>query len=153
MIKKKEVKLAQEIVQDFFQRMLLDSSIKIKDSSPGIISIEMEVEEAPILIGVNGETLLSIQSLLKKILTKKIGQPIFVDLDINGYKKMKTKQLQDSAATTADQVALTGAGEALPPMFAWERRIVHITLVERKDVYTESEGWGKERRVVIKPTP
>ena len=152
MIKGKELKLAQEIIRNFFQQMLLESSIKIESSFPETINIEVEVEEAPILIGINGETLLSIQSLLKKILTKKLGRSIFVDLDINGYKKTKSKQLRDSAATTADQVALTGINETLPPMFAWERRIVHLALLERKDVCTESEGQGKERRVIIKPT-
>jgi spoIIIJ-associated protein len=152
MIKGKELKLVQEIVQNFFQQMLLECSAKVKGSSPGTINIEIEVEEAPILIGINGETLLSIQSLLKKILTKRLDRLIFVDFDINGYKKTKSKQLKDSAATTADQVALTGVKEVLPSMFSWERRIVHLALIERKDVYTESEGQGKERRVIIKPT-
>jgi len=36
-------------------------------------------------------------------------------------------------------------------MSAYERRIVHLELAERKDITTESTGEEPERRVVIRP--
>jgi spoIIIJ-associated protein len=36
------------------------------------------------------------------------------------------------------------------PMPAFERRIVHMFLEDAKDIKTESEGQGSNRRVVIK---
>ena len=38
---------------------------------------------------------------------------------------------------------------SLPPMSAYERRLVHIALRENKKVDTHSEGSDPERRVVI----
>jgi spoIIIJ-associated protein len=39
----------------------------------------------------------------------------------------------------------------LEPMLASERRIIHMTLRENANVFTESIGDGGSRRVVIKP--
>ena len=36
-------------------------------------------------------------------------------------------------------------------MNSYERRVVHAKLSDWRDVYTESEGEGKDRHVVIKP--
>ena len=36
-------------------------------------------------------------------------------------------------------------------MTSFERRIIHEKLSEWRDVYTESEGEGEERAIVIKP--
>jgi spoIIIJ-associated protein len=36
-------------------------------------------------------------------------------------------------------------------MSAYERRIIHMTLRDAPDVYTESTGEGKQRRVRIFP--
>ena len=42
-------------------------------------------------IGDQGQTLAELQHLLKAVLRKKTKELFFVDLDINGYKKKKTK--------------------------------------------------------------
>ncbi|RLC39293.1 MAG: hypothetical protein DRH33_03225, partial [Candidatus Nealsonbacteria bacterium] len=72
-------------------------------------------------------------------------------LDINQYKKNKIEYLNDLAKSTADEVALSKKEKILPPMPSYERRIIHLTLAEREDVQTESQGEEPERRVVIKP--
>ena len=38
----------------------------------------------------------------------------------------------------------------LKPMNSYERRIIHEKLADWRDVYTESEGSGEERAIVIK---
>jgi len=40
---------------------------------------------------------------------------------------------------------------SLPPMNAYERRIVHLELSSRPDIKTESIGEGRERYIVIRP--
>jgi spoIIIJ-associated protein len=39
----------------------------------------------------------------------------------------------------------------LPPMSSFERRLVHLALVDEAGVKSESEGEGDHRRVVVKP--
>ena len=58
------------------------------------------------------------------------------------------------AISAADDVALTKKEKQLPPMTAYERRIIHLELASaRPDVVTESIGQEPERRVAIKPRP
>ena len=51
----------------------------------------------------------------------------------------------------ADEAILNQVSKKLPPMNAWERRIIHLTLAERSDVKTESQGERDQRHVVIIP--
>jgi spoIIIJ-associated protein len=38
-------------------------------------------------------------------------------------------------------------------MSAYERKIVHLQIAERKDVVSESVGQEPERKIIIKPAP
>ncbi|PJA84129.1 MAG: hypothetical protein CO145_02195, partial [Candidatus Nealsonbacteria bacterium CG_4_9_14_3_um_filter_37_13] len=71
----------------------------------------------------------------------------------NGYKKKKLDYLKELARSLADEVALTKKEKNLPPMAAYERRIIHLELAGRSDVTTESIGEEPERRVVVRPYP
>jgi len=45
----------------------------------------------------------------------------------------------------------TGQEAVIPGLKAYERRIVHVTLADREDVTTYSEGEGEQRQIVISP--
>lgn len=111
-------------------------------------------EENPILIGKNGKTLEAIQTMVRTIVNGDIDESeekYHVSVDCGGYKQQKTKQLEILATKTAKEVAETKVEAHLDPMNSFERRIVHAKLADWRDVYTESEGDGKNRHIVIKP--
>lgn len=138
-------------VEEFIKRLSPDASILVLSGKDATIPIEVRASEANILIGQNGETLFEIQHLLKAILKKKLNEPVFVDLDINGYKKKKNEYLKELARSGADEVSLGRFKKVLAPMTAYERRVVHMELAGRLDVKTESVGEGQSRKIVIKP--
>jgi spoIIIJ-associated protein len=51
----------------------------------------------------------------------------------------------------ADQVRQTKRSVTLEPMPAHERRIIHLTLRDDPDVFTESTGVDEARKVQILP--
>lgn len=53
------------------------------------------------------------------------------------------------AKKVAGEVVKEQRSRLLEPMNPFERRLVHTTLNDRKDVYTESEGEGLYKRVRI----
>ena len=55
------------------------------------------------------------------------------------------------ATKTAKEVIRTKIDVKLRAMNSFERRIIHEKLGEWRDVYTESEGDGEQRAIVIKP--
>jgi spoIIIJ-associated protein len=151
MFRPSETEKIKEKVRKFFSFLDVDSPIKFEEINSDTIKISFWVEEAPFFIGERGETLVETQNLIKKILAKETGRHLFIDLDINNYKEKKAKYLEDLARTAADQAALTKKPQALKPMWAWERRIIHSALAERQDVYSQSSGRGHQRHIVIYP--
>lgn len=145
------LKESKNILETLFKKTGMEIEIKVQEGEGDSLKILLKTEDPQILIGRNGETLIELQGLLKKILRKKIGQVFFVDLDINDYKKKKTDYLRELAESSADEVSLRKEEIELQPMRPYERRIIHLTLAQRKDVRTESRGERFSRRVVIKP--
>jgi spoIIIJ-associated protein len=148
-----DLKKVKKETEDFFKKMGFEVEINLPPQSEQTVFIDIKVQEPQILIGENGQTLMEIQHLLKIILKRKITEQFFIDLDISGYKKKKADYLKEMAKNTADEVALYKKEKILPSMSAYERRIVHMELAERKDIVTESAGEEPDRKIVIKPRP
>lgn len=79
----------------------------------------------------------------------KEGKPIFV-FDLNYYRKERERIIIDLAKAAARKAVLTKSEVELPPMNAYERRLVHVEITTHPELKTESVGIGRERRVVIK---
>ena len=107
--------------------------------------------ENSLLIGVKGRTLEALQILLRNLISIYSKDHIVTTLDIGGYKSNRARQLEILATKTAKEVSKTKVAVKLQPMTSFERRIIHEKLSEWRDVYTESEGEGEERAIVIKP--
>ncbi|MBI4034256.1 MAG: hypothetical protein HY378_01770 [Candidatus Brennerbacteria bacterium] len=71
-------------------------------------------------------------------------------VDLNYYRKERERLIAELARAAAKKAALTKEEVELPPMNAYERRLVHMELTTHPELKTESVGIGKERRVVIK---
>jgi spoIIIJ-associated protein len=146
------VKKIEEEVKEFFSKMGFEVELKVSRKED-VFKVDVQTKEFQDLIGEKGKTLFEIQHLLNAILKKKMGEEIFLDLDIGGYKEKKIKYLKELAKSVADEVALTKKERILEPMPAYERRIIHLELASRPDVTTESIGKEPKRRVVIRPYP
>lgn len=116
-------------------------------------------DEGKDLIGSHGDTVHAIDLLVKKILESKVPhkvheegeprEPMFL-IDVNGYRSQKIKDLQTKAQMMAERACSFEYDVELSPMSAYERLIVHTTLQDTPNVKTESQGEGRNRRVVIR---
>ena len=103
-----------------------------------------------LLIGKNGDTLRSLQFLLRSTLIQKNAELTRVNLDIADYKRRHNNQIADRAEEWAKEVLASGEEMSLRPMNPAERRIVHKVLGDYSQLTTESEGEGRERHIVIR---
>ncbi len=72
-------------------------------------------------------------------------------VDVAGYRRRRQEELRNMAIRIADLVKTNRRSITLEPMGAWERRIVHLTLRDERDITTGSVGFGERRKVVISP--
>lgn len=149
----------KKIIEEFLEKMTIPFiSIEVKSASEQsviqqapVVKVAIIVEDPKILIGQGGQTLFELQRILKIILNKKLSQVFYLDIDINDYKAKKEEYLKNLAHETAKEVFLTKKIKTLPPMLAYERRIVHQELQKIDDVISKSEGEGLDRKIVIMP--
>ena len=122
-----------------------------EDGETASIGLNIEGDDLGILIGRRGQTMLSLQHILRLMMasTEQVRMPIV--LDVEGYKERRCEGLRALALRLADQATDRKSSFAMEPMPAFERRIVHLALADHPDVITESTGTGEGRKVVIIP--
>lgn len=151
---------ASEVASTLLDKMGLLAAVEIVERGGEVDRATDEVsplclnivgDDLGILIGRRGETLRDLQFLVRLILSRRLGIWPNLVLDVEGYKAKRAKTLGALALRMADRVRKTGVLMALEPMPAYERRIIHLTLRDDPDVYTESTGDGDARKVQILP--
>lgn len=119
--------------------------------------------DARTLIGAHGDTVHALDTLTKKIYEKQQppadgggeahlpgqGAPMFL-VDVNDYRAKQIKDLETKALMMAERVRSFRYDVELSPMSSYERLIIHTTLQNAPNVKTESQGEGRNRRVIIK---
>ncbi len=114
------------------------------------IILEIKGDDLGILIGRRGQTLASLQYIVRLIVGHQTQTWAPITVDVEGYKQRRYERLQALAWRLAEQVKTRRVPFTLEPMSAYERRIIHLALADHPDVTTESIGEGESRRVVIR---
>jgi spoIIIJ-associated protein len=104
------------------------------------------------LIGQRGDTMRSLQSIVSAALKNQQFATWRVNVDIAGYKQQRADRLAETAQAWLDQVRESQQPMDLKPMNAADRRTIH-KLADEAGLTTESVGEGRDRHVVLKPTP
>ncbi|OGG58542.1 hypothetical protein A2765_02330 [Candidatus Kaiserbacteria bacterium RIFCSPHIGHO2_01_FULL_56_24] len=119
----------------------------------------ISADDGKLLIGAHGDTIYAIDHVMKKIIEHKHSkdversdEPMFL-IDVNDYRAHQIRDLQAKALMMAERARSFQYDVELTPMSAYERLIVHTTLQDAPNVKTESQGEGRNRRVVIRYSP
>lgn len=143
----------KKVISELFERLgFANFSIEARIKSEGDpVTFSIQSEDANILIGEHGQNLRALEQISKILVSKSVpDSPNFV-IDINNYKRERENYLKELARSVAQKVAIEKRPFRLPPMSAFERRIIHNELASRPDVVTESQGEEPERKIVVKP--
>jgi spoIIIJ-associated protein len=102
------------------------------------------------IIGRDGRTLQALEYITNTVLNKGEGGNVRVTIDVGGYKRRRDDRLRDVAEKVAMRVRETGQPFNFKPMSAAERRVIHMQFADDPELMSESEGEGRDRRVVVK---
>ena len=148
------VKITAEVVESLISLLGVDVVLTLKqlhnDDLDGPI-FEIEGDDAGLLIGRKGETLKTLQFIVRYIVSHRLDDRVNLMIDVEGYQERRNLALENMARRVARRVSDTGREIALEPMPPNERRIVHLALSDHPRVTTESTGDGISRQVVIQP--
>lgn len=140
-------------IQDLTQFFNLgEIEIEEYEGDEGELILDLNGEDLSVLIGRHGNTIQALQQLVALISSKEIGYKYPVTIDVHGYKGRQKDKLEDLAYRMANKAIKSNRKVSLRPMKPYDRRIIHMALAEEQAVETLSEGEGRNRHVVIKPT-
>ena len=148
------IRVARETIDELISLMDVDVMCNLRQAESEEVGgplFEIEGDDSGLLIGRKGETLRSLQFMVRFLVSRKTGERANLSVDVEGYDDRRRQSLSSLANRVAQRVVKTGRSIELEPMNPRERRLVHIALSENGDVYTESSGIGEGRRVVILP--
>ena len=148
-----------ELIKSSLSSILDHLQLKYSDITVGqegdVTRVEIASDEASRIIGWHGETLNSVQHVLKSIVRTalKLDRTPLIIVDADGYRRMQEEKVKKIAEAKADFVRRTGNRIALSPMSPYFRRIVHLHVANTpslSDLTTESVGQGDYRQIVLK---
>ncbi len=142
----------KKIIEDIFKHTAckLDACEFTEEGS--MLWCSVSTPDSRFMIGREGDTLKSLNHIVRKMIEKDISEAEagMLMIDINGYNKKRFDSLKTTAHMLAERARYFKNSVELDPMPAYERRIVHMFLENIPDITTESSGVGPGRRVVIK---
>jgi len=147
--------IALGVVGNLLRGMLVEATPTIRSTGTGPDDpavIDIQGEDAGLVIGRRGETLRALQFLANVVLSRHEDQPTRVVVDVESYRERRQGQLETIANRMAQRAIADGDPVTLDAMPAGDRRIIHMTLADNSGVTTASSGEGSQRRVTITPT-
>lgn len=147
-----------DIAADYLEELLdiadIDGDIDIEVRNGrtylSVVTEDGNNTELTALVGEDGEVLDALQELVRLSVLAATGQRTRLILDIAEHRASRQKALVDMAETAIARVKETGDEVDLEPLGSYERKLVH-DIVAAHGLYSESEGAGPDRHIVIMP--
>lgn len=142
----------KKIIEDIFTATGCSISKCEFSDENGMLWCMIDTPDSRFMIGRDGETLRSLNHIVRKMIEKNSteDQAAKLFIDVNAYQKKRFDNLKTIAHMMAERARYFKSNIEVDPMPAYERRIMHMFLEGVPDIKTESEGYGPNRRVVIK---
>lgn len=155
--RKAQLEREGEVAADFLETLLdicdLDGDIDVDiDGDRAAVSI-VDSEEGRVprrLVGQDGKVLDSLQELTRLAVQTATGERSRLMLDVAGHRAERRAALVEIAKEAIAKVKEGSEREALSPMTAFERKVVHDEILAA-GLVSESEGVEPRRFVVVLP--
>ncbi len=142
---------AKEFIDKIFSEMKIEAEY-ITSFESNVLKLDItrvNEDDKGIIIGKRGNTLDELQFLLSLIVNRRRESYVKTILNVEDYRQKREETLKKLAKKTADRCRYYNRKIKLEPMNPYERRVIHATLQDEKDIITYSEGDEPFRKVVI----
>jgi spoIIIJ-associated protein len=146
-----QAEAAEAFTQGLVDAFDLGAEVRSVIVDDGIV-VDVTGDGLGLLVGPRGATLNAIEELVRTVVQRQTdGHGVRINVDVAGYRAKRREALEQFVRGIAERVVETGRPQALEPMSAVDRKVVHDTAAEIDGIETESEGEEPRRRVVLIP--
>jgi spoIIIJ-associated protein len=136
-------------LEELLRHLGFEATVEEHQLEEGLL-LEVKPDDAGRLIGRKGQTLVSLQYILNRLLYQQDRDTPKVTVDVGNYRTEARDELIKKAKAAAEKVRRWGDVVELEPMNAFDRRIVHNAIKEDPDVETHSvEVEGTDLKAIL----
>jgi spoIIIJ-associated protein len=147
-----QAEMAESFTRGLVEAFGATASVETRIDDEDTVLVDVSGENLGLLVGPRGATLAAMEELVRTVVQRHTGgHGARINVDVGGYRSKRREALTDFSRDLAGKVLETGQEQALEPMSAADRKVVHDALAEMDGVITGSEGEDPRRRVVIRP--
>ena len=137
-----QAEAAEAFTQGLVDAFDLGAQVRSVIVDEGIV-VDVTGESLGLLVGPRGATLNAIEELVRTVVQRQTdGHGVRINVDVAGYRAKRREALEEFTRGIAEKVLETGRAQALEPMSALDRKVVHDAASEIDGVATESAGRG-----------
>lgn len=137
-----------EFLRSIIETAALSLNVAVEESEEGC-RLNMDGADSDLLISQGGELLEALQHLVNQAFVHELPRGQRVICDAQSFRATREAELRAMAKHAAERVRSTGSPFMFGPMTANERRIIHLTLSDEGDLFTESIGESHARKLKV----
>jgi len=146
-----EFSKAENYIKSVLRLMGVEATVLTVEEEDGVrFSLDCGTNDGYV-IGRRGETLDSLQYLVRLVVSRGREDYRRVSVNVGDYREQREQTLRDLAISSSGKAKKYGRNISLPPMSPYDRRIVHTVVQETEGVSSFSVGEGGDRRVIVAP--
>jgi len=139
----------ENTIKEVLNRMNVTFSEIVITDEGDITYFEIKSDDSKLLIGSRGETLRALHHIISRAASEGSEHPKFV-LDVNGYERQNREKIIQKAKILGERVETFKMDVRMEPAPSYERLLIHELFSGSSNIKTESEGRGRDRRIVLK---
>jgi spoIIIJ-associated protein len=142
--------------QDFLNAVFDGSALSLRAAvgeTPDGCLLNIEGTDASLLLNEGGELLEALQHLVNQAFGRTLPKGERIVCDVEDFRATREAELRAMARHAAERVRASTVPFTFAPMNSNERRVIHLSLAEESDLFTESIGEGSERRLKVSLKP
>lgn len=140
---------AKTFLEGLVKDLGFDLSVNAEWSDEGC-NLNLIGDDTRFALAENGELLDALEVVLFQAFGRQLDREHRFIVDADGFRQTRKSELNAMARFAADQVRRTGRPFTFGVLNSTERRIIHMTLQKEDDLFTESVGDGRDRRLQVR---
>jgi spoIIIJ-associated protein len=140
---------ARDFMSDVLGSMRFDLSVSAEWTDEGCL-VSLNGPDAHFALAENGELLDAFEVILFQAFGRELERSHRFIVDADGFRQTRRAELHAMARFAAEQVRKNGRPFTFGVLNSTERRIIHLKLQAEEDLFTESVGDGRDRRLQVR---
>lgn len=139
---------AEQFLNDIFRLAGLSLRAEAADGADGC-TLNIDGADSALVRSEGGELLDALEHFVNQSFGRGLSEGQRFVCDVDNFRASRERELRAMARHAAERVRSTGLPFFFGPMNAGERRVIHLTLAEETNLFTESVGEGNARRLKV----